>query len=141
MACSHDGIEPVEFRTLVQELRRGTFQHSTNWVPLPEEYLEPARSGTSGGSGPGVSGAPSVIPVSGNSSVSSGRTAVSSLTADTTRPSLTRIENPTPDAEFSNITVRPGGTRPILRERRPPMNDAHQKAKFIVSEYIYLVRT
>ena len=30
-----------------------------------------------------------------------------------------------PDTAFSNsIVVRPGGTRPLMRERRPPANDA-----------------
>jgi len=123
VAESHAGIEPMEFRTLVQELKRGTFQYSSNWVPIPEEYLEPMR-GVVSASGPGASGAPSAVPVSGVTSVSTGRSGVSSLTTDTTRVPVARVDNPAPDIDFSNITVRPGGTRPILRAHRPPSNDA-----------------
>lgn len=122
VAESHAGVDPIEFRTLLQELRRGTFQFSGNWVPLPEEYLEPARGASV--SGLGAAGAPSVVPASGAVSVSSGRTGVSSLTTDASRASVTRVDNTAPDSEFSSITVRPGGTRPILREHRPPSNDA-----------------
>ena len=39
------------------------------------------------------------------------------------RTPVPRTANPNPDAEFSNIVVRPGGMRPILREHRPPHND------------------
>ena len=51
-----------------------------------------------------------------------------SLTADSTRAPVARIDNPGPDTEFSTITVHPGGTRPILRdEHRAPHNDAGQE--------------
>ena len=69
VAKSHIGIEPMEFRTLVQELKRGTFQYSSNWVLIPEVYLEPVRGGVSA-IGLGASGALSVVPLSGVSSVS-----------------------------------------------------------------------
>jgi hypothetical protein len=36
----HAGVESLEFRSLVTELKRGTFPQSSNWVPLPEEYLK-----------------------------------------------------------------------------------------------------
>ena len=128
VAESHEGVGPIKLRTMIQELKRGTFQYLANWVLLPEEYLEPMRGAAGAGGASGSTGdtpsAPSVIPVSGNSSVASGRTGVSLLTTDTTRQSLTRIENSAPDAEFSNITVRPGGTRPILRDRRQDMSSA-----------------
>jgi hypothetical protein len=107
VAESHVGVDPIEFRTLLQELRRGTFQFSGNWVPLPEEYLEPIRGASV--SGLGAAGAPSVVPASNVSSVSSGRAGVSSLTTDASRTSVTRVDNTAPDSEFSIITVRPGG--------------------------------
>lgn len=34
----HTGVKLLEFRSLVTELKRGTFPQSSNWVPLPEEY-------------------------------------------------------------------------------------------------------
>jgi hypothetical protein len=37
---------------------------------------------------------------------------------------VARITNPQTDAEFNEMTLRPGGTRNILREHRPPTNDA-----------------
>jgi hypothetical protein len=99
VAENHEGVGPLKLRTMIQELKRGTFQYSANWVPLPEQYLEPVRGVGAGGASGGNTGstnAPSVIPASGNSSVTSGRTGVSLLTTDTTRQSLTRIENPPP---------------------------------------------
>ena len=123
VAEGHTGVDPLDFRTLVTELKRGTFQFSSNWVPLPEEYLEPLRGGSSG---PGTSRTPSAAPT-GGSSVSSARTGVSSITADTSRAPVARVDNPAPDGEFSSITVRPGGTRPLLRDHRPPSNDAGQE--------------
>lgn len=52
------GVDPFEFHTLLQELRRGTFQFCGNWVPLREEYLlEPIRGALA--SGLGAVGAPS----------------------------------------------------------------------------------
>ena len=36
IAKSHAGVEPLEFRTLVQELKRGTFQFSSNWSQFPK---------------------------------------------------------------------------------------------------------
>ncbi|KAI2507488.1 hypothetical protein MHU86_6980 [Fragilaria crotonensis] len=89
-----------------------------NWVPLPEEYyLEAAVRGGSR--------TPSTVP-RGASSASSARTDMSSLTGNSVESVPTpvaRVDNPSPDTEFSSITVRPGGTRPILRDHRPPAND------------------
>jgi hypothetical protein len=123
VAEGHAGIDPPEFRTMVTELKRGTFQYSSNWVPLPEAYLEPVRGSPSG---TGSSRTPSATPT-GASSVSTTRTGVSSLTADSTRTPVARVDNPTPDADFSSITIRAGGTRPILRDHPPPANDAGQE--------------
>ena len=124
VAESHGGIDPLDFRSMVAELKRGTFQYASNWVPLPEAYLEPVRAITGSF---GTSRTPSLAPT-GAGSVSSTRTSVSSMTANSARAPVARIDNPAPDAEFSSIAVpRPGGTRPILRDHRPPANDAgHQ---------------
>jgi hypothetical protein len=56
----------------------------------------------------------------------SGRTGLSTITADTTPAgaSVARIQNPARDAEFDSITLRVGGARQIMRDHRPPMNDA-----------------
>lgn len=126
VAESHAGIEPPEFRTMVMELKRGTFQYSSNWVPLPEAYLEPLRGGSSGGSTAPFSRTPSAAPT-GASSVATTRTDVSALTSESSRVSVARVDNPTSDTEFSSITIRPGGTRPILRDHTPPTNDAGQE--------------
>ena len=117
---NHEGIELPEFRSLVTDLKRETFPHSNNWVPIPEEYREAPRS--SAGQTTGFTRAPSTAPT-GASTVSTGNTTISALT-DPTRAPMPRIANPSPGAEFSSIVVRAGGTRPILREHRPPQNDA-----------------
>lgn len=118
----YNGVDTPDFKQIFTDLRRGTFHTSNNWVPLPSEYtVEPAHTGAGGQS---VSRPPSAVPT-GASSVTSGRTGVSSLTADASRAlSMTRIENPAPDAEFGSITVRPGGTRPIVQLHPPPNNNA-----------------
>jgi hypothetical protein len=109
---SIEGVELPSFASLVQELKRGTFQNSTNWIDLPEAYLDtspPSRGGTVA------------------TQASSTRSGVSALTSDTTtspRTSVNRVDNPTVDAEFSGLSLRPGGTRNIMREHRPPTNDA-----------------
>lgn len=114
----HTGVDLPDFRSLVTDLKHGTFHVSQNWIPLPEAYIE-----TRGGTG-AASRTPSTVTTAA-SSVLTVRTGVSTLTADTTRAPVARIENPTPDTDFfSSIIVRPGGTRPGLRERRPPSNDA-----------------
>ena len=42
----HMGVLLPDSCPLVTDLKRGTFHLSSNWVPLPEEYLEPpARRG------------------------------------------------------------------------------------------------
>lgn len=121
VADDHTGVDTPDFRSLVADLKHGTFPNSSHWVPIPMEYREPTRSG---GGGSGGSRAPSAVPT-GNSSVSSGRTGVSSLTAETNpRVSMAPIDNTVHDADFRNIVVRPGGTRPILRDHPPPHNDA-----------------
>ncbi len=120
IADSHDGIDLPDFRSLLWDLRHGTFSNGSNWVPLPEGYLTPPPrfSATSSGG----SRMPGTVSTGGGT-VSTANTGVSTITADT-RPAVTRVDNPAPDADFTSIVVRPGGTRPILREHPPPHNDA-----------------
>ena len=47
------------------------------------------------------------------------------------RPSVTRVNNPVQDADFTGIVIRPGGTRPILRKHPPPHNDAGRDEFYI----------
>lgn len=116
IADSHEGVERPELRTLVTDLRRGTFHHSSNWVPLPEAYLEtPARAASAG-----TRVAPSVVSTGSGSNASTG---ISSIT-DPTRETIVRVDNPAPDADFTSIVTRRGGTRQLLRTRPPPQNDA-----------------
>lgn len=117
VADTHEGVERLEFRSLVTDLRRGTFHHSGHWVPLPEAYLEPPRS--SAGTTTRTA-APSVVSTGSSSTAPTG---VSSLT-DTTRETVVRTDNPAPDADFTTIITRRGGTRQLLRTRPPPQNDA-----------------
>ena len=111
------GVPLPSFTAMLQDLKRGTFQISANWVAIPDEYLSvPPAAGGSVRSSPGS--APSTVSESTRSSVST-------LTGgDTTRAPVTREENPAPDTEFSTITLRPGGIRNALRAHRPPRNDA-----------------
>ena len=119
--AGHIGVELPDFRSLVTDLKRGTFHQSSHWVAIPEEYLEPMSHHATGSVA-----TPSTAPISTISSIA-GRTGVSSITTDASRVPVSRIDNPAPDPTFASITVRPGGSRPILREHRPPNNDAgHQ---------------
>ncbi|KAI2500314.1 hypothetical protein MHU86_14194 [Fragilaria crotonensis] len=85
------------------------------------EYMATSRAGNSGSGGRVSTSVPG--------SASTVSTGVSTLTAGTARasqpePHATRVQNPTHDAEFTGIAVRPGGTRPAIRAHRPPANDA-----------------
>ncbi|KAI2501865.1 hypothetical protein MHU86_12630 [Fragilaria crotonensis] len=112
------GVELPSFALMLQDLKRGTFHQSTNWIAIPDDYMAGTTSlPTAGGSR--VSGGPLTV-VTG-ASVSTG---VSSITHDTTRDSVARVENPNGDSEFTSLTLRAGGTRAILRAHRPPTNDA-----------------
>jgi hypothetical protein len=122
VAASHEGVAIPVFRSFLANLKKGSFHCSSNRVQTPEEYMEEQALGQEAHGHPApTSTAPTVV-----SSVASTRTGASSLTADTRVAPAARVANPAPDtAEFSSITVpRPGGTRPILREHCPPVNDA-----------------
>ena len=76
---SRTGVELPEFRSLVTELKRGTFPLSSNWIPLPAEYLVARMSGSGGGGRSGTT-----APGSSAGTVSTG---VSFITAAMTRAS------------------------------------------------------
>lgn len=117
------GVEVPTFTTMLQELKRGTFHQSTNWIAIPDAYMDawPA-TGSSPGSHSGRS-----IPSGTSTSSSTVRTGVSSLTQEASRESVARVTNPTSDPEFTTLTLRAGGSRGILREHPPPTNDAGQE--------------
>lgn len=115
------GVNIPDFTNMLQDLKRGTFHLSTNWVPIPEEYLDAPTPGGFHGSRYGSA--------QGNASTagtaSTATTGLSSLTHETpTRESVARVDNPQGDSAFTSLTLRAGGTRAILREHRPPTNDA-----------------
>ena len=129
IAEDNTGVELPEFRSLVTELKRGTFPLSSNWVPLPSEYTVIGSRGSGGGGSAGGGRGTGTTTSTGTGTVSTG---VSTLTTGTTRGAqseqqATRIQNPTHDADFAAIVVRPGGTRPVIRAHRPPANDAGQE--------------
>lgn len=116
------GIDLPTFAPMLQDLKRGTFHLSTNWVSIPEAHLDPLPTTVS------RVPAPSVAATSTSLTTASTRTGVSALTADTgTRTTMVRVENTQNDAEFTSITLRPGSTRALMREHRPPRNDAGQE--------------
>jgi hypothetical protein len=119
VADSHDGVDLPDFKALLWDLRHGTFRNRSNWVPFPEGYMAPVRS-TSNATV--ISRTPSVA-ATGGSTAPTVQMGVSSLTTET-RTMANRIDNPGGDADFSSITIRPGGTRPILRDNPPPRKDA-----------------
>ena len=115
------GIEVPNFQALLQELRRGTFHLSTNWLDIPETYLDPVATTTSMRGAAITIATPSVAATTVSGVTGSG-SGVSSITNATTP--VAQIENSTDDVSFTGITLRAGGTRNILREHRPPRNDA-----------------
>lgn len=114
-------VEKPNFLSMLQDLKRGTFHLSTNWISIPSEYMGTTTPSTGSGSGgrSATSGAPTTV------SGVSGSSTVSTITTPTQqRDSVARVENPAPDTEFTTLTLRSGGTRTILRANRPPTNDA-----------------
>lgn len=121
--ANYDGLELPDFRDLLSDLRRGTFQHTM--MSISAGYLTTPRSSVGGGGTARSSSATSVTGSLTGASVT-GTSGVSALT-DSTRQVVARVENPNPDPEFRSITVRPGGFRSVLNERRPPSNDQNQE--------------
>ena len=105
---------------MLQDLKQGTFHLSTNWVDIPTAYLEVVDTGHAGST---VTPRGAVTMVSLAPSTASN---TSTLTPDTAaaRTNATRLNNPTNDTDFTGITIRPGGAPALIREHRPPTNDA-----------------
>lgn len=114
------GVDVPSFATMMQDLKRGTFQNSTNWLPIPPTYMDPGPAPSAHRAASTTAG----VPTTAGSTASVTNTTVSTLTGETPRTVVARITNPQTDAEFNEMTLRPGGTRNILREHRPPTNDA-----------------
>jgi hypothetical protein len=114
------GVEAPNFQPLLQDLRYGTFHHSSNWAPLPEAYmgLGPAPAPTVAAHLGSNGSTPSRVSASEGSA--SRGSSVSSIT-ETTR--VARVDNPTDDREFTGLTLR-SGIGNLLRSRPPPSNDA-----------------
>ena len=119
VAAGVTGVEVPNFQALVRELKQGAFHLSTNWLEIPEAYLEPIATVVTGAS---VRSAPSGTATTASTS----RSGISTLTGDT-QPRVARVENPSRDEEFATMTLRPGGTRQVLRDHPPPRNDAGHK--------------
>ena len=119
------GVELPTFNGMIQELKRGTFHQSTNWMEISDEaHLAPLMAGSTQTRSTGSSVAPGGL-VTTNSTTRSG---VSTLTpADATASPNLRVENPNSDNDFTSIRIRPGGARNILRAHPPPANDAGNK--------------
>ena len=115
-------VEMPSFSALMQDLKRGTTFHlSTNWVEVPEQYLDVATAqATTMGTSTTFTGAATVL------TQASSATSISSVTHETGEPrsSVACIENPSRDTDFTSITMRPGGTTQVLRTNPPPANDA-----------------
>jgi hypothetical protein len=103
---------------MLQELTRGTFPNSTNWMDIPSEYMETAAT-----TRPPLMAPSTPSTASTAATTRSGQSAVSSLTGGTTQQESTRLMNQAPDEGFTTIALRPGGSRAILREHPPPNND------------------
>ena len=120
VAAGIAGVDVPSFPTMLQELQRGTFHNSTNWIDIPEAYLDPLPTLATPR---GVS----VITASGGASTAatqaSMRSGMSSLTTET-RTTGAQIDNPAGDAELAGIPLCAGGTQNLLHEHCPPANDA-----------------
>lgn len=73
------GVEVPSVATMLQELCRGTFHQSTNWVDIPEAYLEPLQHTYS----PPVGSVHTTGGTSTTATQATTRTGVSTLTTDT----------------------------------------------------------
>ena len=122
VADSVVGVPVPDLASLFQERKRGTLHQSTNWIDLPDSYMEPLPSPPV----PAVNApAPSGSTVATQAST---RTGVSTITQDaSSRTTVTRVDNPTNNTEFTGITFRPGGARAVLRTHCPPANEAGHK--------------
>jgi hypothetical protein len=114
------GIELPSFSAMMKDLRQGTFHQSTNWVGIPEAYLDPLPLPAA------VMGTPSVSATSvTTSSIRSGMSSITAPTTTANQERQVRLANTAPDAAIAAITIRPGGARRVMEEHPPPRNDAN----------------
>lgn len=114
------GVDLPTFAGLLQNLKRGTFHLSTNWVEIPAAYLDPVAPVQAI-----IYASTSVPSVTTTTASRSALSAMSTLTTDSaTRPNVARVNNPTIDDDFASISIRPGGARTVICEHRPPANEA-----------------
>ena len=64
------GVDVPSFTTMLQDLKRGTFHVSTNWIALPDAYLTPHTPSTQSVSTSGGRSSAVTVSESGNSSAS-----------------------------------------------------------------------
>ena len=94
VAASHEGVALPDFRSFLANLKKGSFHCSSDWVKIPEEYMDQARASANPGTG-NTTRAPGTAPTVA-SSMASTRTGVSSLTTDTrTGPPASQTLHPT----------------------------------------------
>jgi hypothetical protein len=126
IAAATAGFQAVDavpnFTPLLLHLQHGTFQHSSEWYPIPAIYLVqgPNTLPTSSAGGMINSTPQAAAYAPGGSS--------RSPTSSGTDPSAgarsnDRIPNPTVDAEFAALTLKPR-IRNLLRLHQPPANGA-----------------
>ena len=87
IAHGAEGVDIPDYAIMLQDLKSGTFHNSTNWVEIPDAYLN----------------APQVITVQRTAS------ATPSVAATSPPTRLQCIDNLARDAEFYGITLRAGG--------------------------------
>ena len=112
------GIEIPNFTAMIQDLKRGTFHNSSNWMELPTAYLEaPSTSPRTANTAPSA--------VATTISQSLARSSVSSLTAEPTATRLTRVKNPgrwhpkpNPGTPPTSQRWGPGNVRRVVDPRR-----------------------
>jgi hypothetical protein len=106
---------------MVQDLHRGTFHVSRNWIALPPHYALRAFPAVVPGGGRRTVGSDTTGTTSAGSS--SSVSVVSALTSPVrplpTGERQTRVANPTQDAEFLALELKPRLAE-LLRLHRPP---------------------
>jgi hypothetical protein len=124
IAAATAGFQAVDavpnFTPLLLHLQHGTFQHSSEWYPIPAAYLDQVAH-TSAGGGTVTNTPPTVSSGLGGAS----RSTISSVTGPPSASvrSNDRLSNPTVDAEFTALTLKPR-IRDLLRLHQPPTNGA-----------------
>ena len=124
------------FNDLIQDLQWGTFHVSRNWIGLPPYYallaFPPTTPVATAGRRQGGSEATSAT-ASSSSSSSGVSTLTTPSTVAPTPERQTRVVNPTQDAEFMALELKPR-LGDLLRLHRPPSNG--DGSEFCVSWWV-----